>query len=156
MLRKSLMAVLVAGLMVAGTGCGMFSKQDESQADTAKEKKEPEVEKITFGDLPSDDGVKGVLNERGHFGKDEDFALRYDLPKGQTFDTTRIKVKIIKEKGNRLLQEWNHEVEPDWKGHRWEFTDDMDFNGFYETGKYKLQIYRGKELLAEGKFEIVD
>lgn len=158
--KKALITVLLFTLAILGTGCSLLaddSKGDKEANEEKKEEKEPKVAKITFGDYPSDDDVKGLLKTRSHFGKDEDIALRFKLPKGQTFDTKYIKVKVLKEPGDKLIEEFTTDVDPEWKSFKWKFTGySSDFNGFYDLGKYKLQVFRGEELLAEGKLEIVD
>ncbi|SMO94473.1 hypothetical protein [Melghirimyces algeriensis] len=156
MLKKSLISVLLLMLVVLGTGCGLLADESKTDRKETKEKKEPKVAKITFGDYPSDDDVKGLLRTRSHFGNEEDIALKFDLPKGQTFDTKYIKAKVLKEPGDKLIEEFTNDVDPSWDGLKWEFTSNDDFNGFYDLGKYKIQIFRGEELLAEGKLEIVD
>ncbi|MFC4077297.1 hypothetical protein [Salinithrix halophila] len=148
MLKKWALAVLLAAMVVTGAGCGT--------ADGEKAEKEAKVAKITFGDYPQDEGRKELIKPRGHFGKDEDIALEFDLPSKETFDSSLVKVKVLKQPGNKLQYEFETDVDPTWDSFMWEFTDSSDFPGFYDPGEYTIQILRGKELLAEGDLEIID
>ncbi|PTX58131.1 hypothetical protein C8P63_1184 [Melghirimyces profundicolus] len=155
-MKKVWILGVCAVLLITGSGCGLLTNKESTEADAAKEAKGPKVAKIEFGDYPQDEGNFKVLNKRKHFGKDENFALVFRLPKGKQFDTTRLKFQIINKKGDRVLQEIIQEVEPDSSKYKWEFSSDFDFHGFYETGDYQIKVWRGKDLLAEGDFIITE
>lgn len=154
-MKKAWLLGMCVVLLIAGTGCGMLFS-DKKEADAEAEEKGPQVSKIEFGDYPYDEGNFEALNRRKHFGKDEPFAMVFQLPEDQQFDTTRLKIEITYKDGDRLLQEVIQEVEPDANKYKWEFSKDYQFHGFYETGDYEMRVWRGEDLLAEGEFIITD
>ncbi len=154
-MKRTLALLLLLSMAVLGTGCGLLTEESPEKAEADKPK-EPKVAKITFGDYPEDDSIKGLIKTRGHFGDDEDFALHFKLSNGEKFDTKYIKVKILKQPGEKLIEEFTEDVDPTWKSLKWKFTSHSDFHGFYDPGKYKIQILRGEDLLAEGTLTIVE
>jgi hypothetical protein len=156
LLKRTLALLLLLSMAVLGSGCGLLTEESQEKVEADKPK-EPKVAKITFGDYPEDDSIKGLIKTRSHFGKDEDISLSFKLPKGQKLDTKILKIKVLKQPGEKLIEEFNtDELDPSWKGLKLEFTSNSDFHGFYDPGDYKIQVLRGEDLLAEGTLTIVD
>lgn len=156
MLKRTLALLLLLSMAVLASGCGLLTEESQEKVEADKPK-EPKVAKITFGDYPEDDSIKGLIKTRSHFGKDEDISLSFKLPKGQKLDTKILKIKVLKQPGEKLIEEFiTDELDPSWKGLKSEFTSNSDFHGFYDPGDYKIQVLRGEDLLAEGTLTIVD
>ncbi|MDR6227043.1 hypothetical protein [Desmospora profundinema] len=147
--------LLLVGLLIVGAGCGMLGS-GESDADAEEQEETTEVATIVFGDYPQDEGNYEIIHPRKHFGRDEDVAMAFQMPGEKKFDVTRLKFQIIKADGDRVLQEMIEEVKPKDHQLKWEFTSSSSFHGFYETGDYQMKVWRGKDLLAEGDFIIMD
>lgn len=157
MLKKGWLLFLVFSILMVGSGCGLLSDDDKKEADKANKSEETSdgVAEINFGDYPNDDNNWTVLNKRKHFGIDETFSFSVKFE--EKIKTTRLKVRIIKMPGGRVLQEIiSDERDPSSTKLKWKFTNSSDFHGFYETGDYKMEILRGSDLLAEGEFTITD
>lgn len=109
---KSGWMLVLVGIVSLLIGCSMLG--GESTEEDAKEEGAGfEAATIVFGDYPQDEGNYEIIHPRKHFGKDEDFALAFQLSDEQKFDVTWLKFQIIKSEGDRLLQEVMAEVEPD-------------------------------------------
>ncbi|MCS1352677.1 hypothetical protein [Mechercharimyces sp. CAU 1602] len=160
-MKKIWLLLLALSLLLLGSGCGLMGDSAKEGKDKGQNEEKTKnetnngVAKIKFGDYPRDENNWEVLNQRKHFGKEEEFSMSVKF--GKKIDTTRVKVKIVKQPDDRLIQEWVQDEEsPDSTQWKWMFTDSGDFHGFYELGDYTMQLFRGEELLAEGSFTIVD
>ncbi|PTM54762.1 hypothetical protein [Desmospora activa] len=155
-MAKPWLVLLCVGMLIIGAGCGILGG-DDADADQ-EEKEEAKTAVIQFGDFPQDEGKYEVIHPRKHFGKDESFAMAFQMPNEEAFDVKHLKFQMIKTDGSedRLLQEVNAEVKTSQTQLKWQFTDADKFHDFYETGDYKMRVWRGKDLLAEGDFIITD
>lgn len=156
-MAKPWLIILLVGMMIFATGCGILGG-DKADADKETAEEEPKAVKIQFGDYPQDEGKNEVIHPRKHFGKDESFTLAFTMPNKESFDVKYLKFQIVKADGSkeRLLQEVNTEVKTTETELKWKFTESNSFHDFYETGDYKMKVWRGKDLLAEGDFIITD